>query len=190
MELDKLDWSIIKKLNKHEKINLMDLGMSLKVSHATIKYRMDKMTDKGIISKSYNVNSNLFKLSLFTILIHTNNKTEIKDKLTSCVKVIDHYDTIGDYNLVLNVLAEDITAVESMSNYCKIFNHDSITKKTILPILNYSGTHINIFPKKETKCIEKDEETCIKCKAFKADSCPGCPIMKDYKGSLKYVLSE
>jgi DNA-binding Lrp family transcriptional regulator len=173
MELDQLDLDIIDELNLSSKSDLVTIGKKLGVSHGTIKYRIDKMLEHDMIRRNYGINLSKIKLGLYNFMLNVSDKEKYLETLTKCTRFFGYFDTIGEYNLVIQILAEDILTIESISNNCSLYNDKRITKKTIVPMMNFSRRYIyvNLNFKKRKKSCGND---CKSCHAYKSSVCKGC----------------
>ena len=188
-KFDKLDLDIISELNSRFKTDLITIGKKLGVSHATVKYRIDNMRRKNLISRSYNLNINELNMEFYCVLINANNPEQVRKKLANCAKVVSYYSTLGEYNLLVLVLAENMGCMDSMMNNCSSFNDGGIARKTVLPLLNYSSIfrEINLNYRSDAKrlCSADGRAKCLKCISHKNKVCQGCPTMEGYFGDFK-----
>jgi len=59
MQIDKKDIEIIKILEEDSRMSILELGRKVKLSHETVRYRINKLVKKGIIEKfTVSVNKN------------------------------------------------------------------------------------------------------------------------------------
>ncbi|MBN1792179.1 AsnC family transcriptional regulator [Candidatus Woesearchaeota archaeon] len=187
---DSIDLDILQELNSDFKKSLAEVGKKVGLSHAAVKYRIDQMRSKDLISRSYNLNINKLNLQFFCLIMHVNEKERLKEEFSNCPKVMAYYDTIGDYNLMILLLVENLQTAEAMLSHCPLFSGWSIQKKVLLPLLNYSRKYrqINLSYREKGKknpCKKMDSKFCLKCEAYKQGRCCGCPTMPGYKGNFK-----
>jgi DNA-binding Lrp family transcriptional regulator len=109
--MDDLDHQILEKLQENDKLSYKKIGKTLKKPASTIHFRVKKMIDDKIIVK-FSAIVDMEKLGYNTVgwlglTIDPLMRDEIIKKLSSykLIKIIS--STTGDYNLILQILAEN-----------------------------------------------------------------------------------
>ena len=109
--MDDLDLQIIEKLQENDKLSYKKIGKALKKPASTIHFRVKKLIDEKIIVK-FSAIVDMEKLGYNTVgwlglTIDPLMRDEIIKKLASykLIKMIS--STTGDYNLMLQILAEN-----------------------------------------------------------------------------------
>ena len=114
--MDNLDWKLIMKLRSDGRKTFKELGEAIGFTSLGAKKRVDKLLKKGIIHISALVNTDALDLRLALILLEIENAETMRkiiDRYSKCPRVINFFTTIGGYNLIALVMAEDQATLES-----------------------------------------------------------------------------
>lgn len=184
--LDKKDKKIIMLINDDWAQGATEMGRKLGLSHTAIRSRLKRLT-RDLIKISCTVDIDKLELKLFLICLEARFKSKVVNHVKHCPKIINYYDTFGEYNLVLLAVAENTDTMESMIEQCFSFNFTDITKYTVIPLTNspvmYQPLRFDSEDKKiGLKCDFKTD--CPNCESFKENRCVGCPLHPGYKGVL------
>ena len=172
---DKTDKKIITMINDDWEKGTTKIGRELKLSHTAIRSRLKRLK-RDLIKVSCNVN--IEKLGF---------KNEVVDRIKCCPKIISYFNTYGEYNFIMLVVAENTKTMESMIEHCFSFNCTDITKYSVIPIINSSSMYqpIKFLSETEKSMLKCDFKTdCPDCESFKKNMCIGCPLYDGYKGIL------
>ena len=184
--LDKKDKKIIRLINDDWAQGATEMGRKLGLSHTAIRSRLKRIT-RDLIKISCTVDIDKLGLKLFLICLEARFKSKVVNHVKNCPKIINYYDTFGEYNLVLLAVAENTDTMESMIEQCFSFNFTDITKYTVIPLTNspvmYQPLRFDSEDEKiRLKCDFKTD--CPNCESFKENRCVGCPLHPGYKGVL------
>ena len=191
--MDKIDWRLIKELQADGRKTFKDLGEAIGFTSLGAKKRYEKLRKKNLINISALVNANVLDLRLAFILLDIENVEALRniiERYNNCPRVINFFTTMGTYNLVALVMAEDQTTLESeCTEKCALRSGKGIRRSELyiigqvhhFPFLPLSVE--NLGGKREVApCGVK----CKDCQSFQNEKCVGCPTLKDYKGPLKW----
>lgn len=183
---DKTDKKIITMINDDWEQGTTKIGRELGLSHTAIRSRLKRLK-RDLIKVNCNVDIEKLGLKLFLICLEARFKNKVVNHVKNCPKIINYFDTYGEYNFVMLAVAEDTSTMESMIEQCCSFNFTEITKYTVMPITNSPLIHqpIRFYSQEEKKNMKCDFKTdCPNCKSYKEDRCVGCPLHKGYRGVL------
>jgi len=126
MQIDKKDIEIIKILEEDSRMSILELGRKVKLSHETVRYRINKLVKKGIIEKfTVSVNKNKLGFNIYAvIMISTWNYTQ--KEWGDFLKYLKDYPNIiaiekitGNYDLKIAFWVKDSDEFESVSHSIK-----------------------------------------------------------------------
>jgi DNA-binding Lrp family transcriptional regulator len=147
---------------------------------------------QGIINISALVNTGSLNLCLALILLEIESAEAMRkiiDRYSKCPRVINVFTTMGGYNLIALVMAEDQTTLESESvERCALRSGEGIRRSEFYLIGRVH--HTPFLPLKAEALREKSDRTpcdvqCKDCPSFQDQTCVGCPALSYYRGPLK-----
>ncbi len=185
-KIDTVDKEIIKLINNDWQQGATQIGRKVGLSHTAVRSRIQNLT-KEHVKVTCNVNIEKLGFKLFLLCLDARVKNEVVKRIKCCPKIIDYYNTYGEYNFIMLALAENTETMESMIEHCFSFDCADITRYTVIPIINSSNMYypIHFLSENDKKTRQCDFKTdCPDCDSFKNDRCVGCPLHKGYKGIL------
>jgi len=188
--LDEVDRKIISQLQKDGRTTFKELSQLVGFSSMGTKKRVDKLLEKGILKVSSLLNIKKLGMQAAIVLMEIES-SEAMEKLLNrfkdCPRVVNIFKTMGGYNLVALVVAEDQDTLESISvEKCSLRTSQGIRRSEFMPIgkILYSPflairEHLTHKEKTKTPC----NVDCRTCKRYQIE-CSGCPATSFYKGTL------
>jgi Lrp/AsnC family transcriptional regulator for asnA, asnC and gidA len=192
MTLDDIDWKLITALQSDGRKTFKELGEKIGFTSLGAKKRVDKLLKKGIIDISALVNTDALNMCLALILLEIESASTMRkiiDRYSRCPRVINVFTTMGGYNLIALVMAEDQTTLESESmERCALRSGEGIRRSEFYLIGKVH--HTPFLPLKTGTLRAKDDVTpcgvqCNSCPSFQNNKCVGCPTLSYYRGPLK-----
>jgi len=192
--MDAIDWKLIMRLQSDGRTTFKDLGEAIGFTSLGAKKRVDKLINKDIIDISALVNTDKLDLRLALILLEIENAETMRniiERYSKCPRVINFFTTMGGYNLIALIMAEDQATLESECvEKCALRSGEGVRRSEIYLI--GSVHHYPFLPLKANSLNEKAEVApcgvkCDSCKSFKEEKCVGCPALSYYRGPLKMV---
>jgi len=189
--MDKIDWTLIKQLRSDGRKTFKELGESIGFTSLGAKKRIEKLLKKNIIHISALVNTDALDLRLALILLEIENAETMRkiiDRYSKCPRVINFFTTMGGYNLIALVMAEDQATLESESmEKCALRSGEGIRRSEFYLIGRVH--HYPFLPLKADALKEKGDVTpcgvqCKECPSFQDEKCFGCPTLSYYRGPL------
>jgi len=191
--MDKIDWKLIKQLRSDGRKTYKELGTAIGFTSLGAKKRIEKLRNKNLIHISALVNTDALNLRLALILLEIESAEAMRkiiDRYSKCPRVINFFTTMGGYNLIALVMAEDQTTLESESmEKCALRSGEGIRRSESYLI----GTvqHYPFLPLKTDTLEEKGDVTpcgvqCKDCRSFQDKKCVGCPTLSYYRGPLEW----
>lgn len=128
--MDNLDLSIIEYLLKNSRTPFMEIARKLKVSESTIRKRVDKLEEKGMI-KSYSLVIDTNKLgfgniALIGVDVAPEKYLDVAKKLSEFEEIKYAASTTGDHMFMLEVVARNDDELRAFSN--KLKGIDGVTR--------------------------------------------------------------
>jgi Lrp/AsnC family transcriptional regulator for asnA, asnC and gidA len=192
LNLDEIDWKIIKHLQRDGRKSFRDLGKAIGYTGLGAKKRVEKLLDKDVIQVSALINTNTLDLQLAMIMLETESAEamrKIVDQYKDCPRIISLFTTMGGYNLIALVMAENPgTLVSESMEQCALRSGPGIRRSEFYPI----GTihHSPYLPLRGGIPHVKSHVSpcgvdCRECPSFGRQRCVGCPSVIQYFGPLK-----
>jgi len=191
--MDKIDWKLIKQLRSDGRKTYKELGETIGFTSLGAKKRIAKLLKKNIIHISALVNTDALDLRLALILLEIESAETMRkiiDRYSKCPRVINFFTTMGGYNLIALVMAEDQATLESESmEKCALRSGEGIRRSEFYLIGRVH--HYPFLPLKADALKEKGDITpcgvqCKDCPSFQDEKCVGCPTLSYYRGPLEW----
>jgi len=191
--MDKIDWKLIKQLRSDGRKTYKELGDAIGFTSLGAKKRIAKLLKKNIIHISALVNTDALDLRLALILLEIESAETMRkiiDRYSKCPRVINFFTTMGGYNLIALVMAEDQATLESESmEKCALRSGEGIRRSEFYLIGRVH--HYPFLPLKADALKEKGDITpcgvqCKDCPSFQDEKCVGCPTLSYYRGPLEW----
>ena len=189
--LDEVDRKIVSKLQLDGRTTLQELAKNIGFTSMGIKKRLQKLKDQNCIQVSTLLNSFSFKLSPAIVMLEMENAEAMQnllDRFRDCPRVINIFKTMGGYNLIALVIAEDKDTLESISvEKCSLRSSEGIRRSEFYPI---SDIYFSPFLQVREHLTHKDKGVtpcnvdCRPCSRYQNNKCVGCPSTHYYKGTL------
>lgn len=191
--MDKIDWKLIMQLQLDGRKTFKELGETIGFTSLGAKKRIEKLLKKNLIHISALVNTDALDLRLALILLEIENAETMRkiiDRYNKCPRVINFFTTIGGYNLIALVMAENQATLESESmEKCALRSGEGIRRSEFYLIGRVH--HYPFLPLKADALKEKGDITpcgvqCKDCPSFQDEKCVGCPALSYYRGPLEW----
>ena len=189
--MDEVDRKIISQLQQDGRTTFQELAKIVRFSSMGIKKRVDKLLEKGILKVSSLLNVKQLGLQAAVVLIEIESSEALEillHRFKDCPRVVNIFTTLGGYNLIALVVAEDQDTLESISvEKCSLRSSEGIRRSEFYPIgdIHYSPfllvrEHLTHKERTTTPC----NVDCRPCNRYKAQKCVGCPATTCYRGML------
>jgi DNA-binding Lrp family transcriptional regulator len=189
--MDEVDRKIIKQLQMDGRTSLEELAKLTGYTSMGTKKRMQKLLDKGTIKVSASLSPAQLKLVPAIVMLEMENTKatqNIIDRFKDCPRVIYIFKTIGGYNLIALVVAEDQETLESISaEKCSLRSGAGIRRSEFYPI---GDVFFSPFLPVREHLVARNKTAapcgvdCEPCPRYQTKKCVGCPATKYYRGSL------
>jgi len=134
--LDRVDLKILKILNDNARKSFREIGRELGISEGTVRNRVKKLTEKGIITGFHaTINPKNLGFEVVAILglyIKPSKVDETLNKLKELEEIVELYQTTGEYDAVCIAVLKDI---ESLGRFLA---------EKIYPLVNVNGCKVTI----------------------------------------------
>jgi DNA-binding Lrp family transcriptional regulator len=189
--MDNIDWKLIKELRSDGRKTFKELGEAIGFTSLGAKKRVEKLLKKDLIHISALVNTEVLNLRLALILLEIENAETLRniiDRYNKCPRVINFFTTMGGYNLIALVMAEDQTTLESEAmEKCGLRSGEGIRRSEVYLIGRVQ--HYPFLPLKTDIIKEQGDTTpcgvkCKDCQSFQDKKCVGCPTLSYYRGPI------
>ena len=189
--MDEVDRKIIAQLQLDGRTTFAKLAKSIGFSNVGAKKRVDKLCRKGIIDISALVNTEKTGLHAAVVLIEIEGAAamhRLLERFKECPRVVHIFSTLGGYNMVALVVAENQDTLESISvEKCSLRSGEGIRRSEFCPI---GKIHYRPFLPVRKHLARRGQEItpcwvdCRTCDRYNAEKCVGCPATSHYRGTL------
>jgi DNA-binding Lrp family transcriptional regulator len=155
------------------------------------KKRVDKLLEKDIIRISTLINAEYIGLRAALVLIEIEDAESMQkllDRFKECPRVVNIFTTLGGYNLIALVVAENRETLDSISvEKCSLRSGEGIRRSEFYPI---GDVYYSPFLAVREYLVDKERNItpcgvdCRPCNRYKAEKCVGCPATSYYRGTL------
>ena len=190
--MDSIDWKLITQLQSDGRTTFKDLGDVIGFTSLGAKKRVDKLVNKGIIDISALVNTTKLDLRLALIMLEIENAETMRkiiDRYSKCPRIINFFTTVGGYNLIALIMAEDQGTLESECvEKCALRSGEGIRRSEIYLIggvYHYPFMPLKADALRQTEDVAPCGVKCDGCQSFEDKKCVGCPALSYYRGPLK-----
>jgi len=189
--VDEFDKKLLEILFKNGRAKLSDIAKSLGYTSMGIKRRLDKLMRSGLVQISALVNFRKIKLLLALIYLEVENANYAKRiirRFEKCPRVINIFTTLGGYNLIALVFAEDLDTMESISiEKCSLRSQPGVRRSEFYPVGEVYYSHylpIRFDLAHKSLDISPCGVDCKTCTRFINSKCAGCAATKIYRGQI------
>ena len=191
MALDEIDRKIVTQLQRDSRTTLEELGKITGYSSMGVKKRIDRLLKDKTIKVTALLNVGSIGLCAAIVLLEMESASSMQnllERFKDCPRVVHIFSTIGGYNLIALVVADNQETLESISiEKCSLRSGRGIRRSEFYPIGNihfspFLSIREDLTHKQET--ITPCEVNCKPCIRYKLNKCVACPATSYYRGSL------
>ncbi|MDQ1281305.1 MAG: hypothetical protein QG670_2570 [Thermoproteota archaeon] len=189
--MDEVDRKIIQQLQENGRTTFEELGKKTGFTSMGVKKRVDKLLEEEIIKVSTSINLKSLNLCAAIVLLEMESADVMQlllERFRNCPRVVHIFTTLGGYNLIALVVAENQETLQSISmEKCSLRSSEGIRRSEFYPIGNI---HFSPFLPVRENLTHKEmmdapcKVDCIPCTRYKTKSCVGCPATSCYRGTL------
>lgn len=189
--MDIVDRKIISQLQLDGRATLEELAKYVGFTSMGIKKRLQRLTSQGAIQVSALLNPFFFKLFPAIVLLEMESAEAMQnllERFKDCPRVVHIFKTIGGYNLIALVIAEDKDTLESISvEKCSLRSSAGIRRSEFYPI---GDVYFSPFISVREHLTHKERNSapcnvnCKPCTRYTTRKCVGCPATIHYRGTL------
>ncbi len=190
--MDETDKKIITILQEDGRTTLQEISQHIGLTSMGTKKRVEKLQKNKIIKIQALINHNALKLHPAIVMLEmesTEAMQQLLERFKDCPRVIQIFKTVGGYNLIALVVAENQDTLESISmEKCSLRCSQGIRRSEFYPI---SETLFSPFLQiREGLATQQDNKVtpcnveCNPCKRYENKKCVGCPTNSRYRGIL------
>lgn len=189
--MDDIDRKVISKLQVDGRTTLEELARATGFTSMGIRKRIQRLVDRDAVKVSALLNPFSFKLSPAIVLLEMESVEAMQsllDRFKDCPRVVYIFKTMGGYNLIALVIAEDQDTLESISiEKCSLRSGGGIRRSEFYPI---GDIYFSPFLPVREHLTHKERTTapcrvdCKPCSRYKTQKCVGCPSTSYYRGTL------
>jgi len=189
--LDEVDRKIISQLQLNSRTTFEELGKLVGYTSMGAKKRVDRLLKEDIIEVSATLNTtslNLFPAILLLEMESAEAMNRLLKRFEKCPRVVHIFTTLGGYNLIALVVAEDQDTLESISlEKCSLRSGEGIRRSEFYPIGNIQYSPflmVREYLTHKERTIAPCNVDCRPCPRYQSQKCVGCPTTQYYKGPL------
>ena len=189
--MDEIDRKIISQLQLYGRTTLKELSRIVGYTSMGVKKRVDNLLEQETIKISALLNIEPLKLCaaiLFLEIESAEAMHKLLERFRDCPRVVHIFTTLGGYNLIALVVAEDQETLESISiEKCSLRSSEGIRRSEFYPIgdVQYSPfLSVREYLTHKERKISPCNVDCGPCQRYKSKKCVGCPTTRYYHGTL------
>jgi DNA-binding Lrp family transcriptional regulator len=189
--MDEVERKIICQLQADARTTLEELAQITGFTSMGVKKRLKKLVAQGAIKNQALLNPSAFGLLPAMVLLEMKDAEAMQDvmnRFKECPRVVHIFKTIGGYNLIALVIAEDQDTLDSISiEKCSLRSSPGIRRSEFYPI---SDNAFSQFLQVREYLTHKGKDKapcnvdCTTCNRYKTKKCVGCPTTIHYQGTL------
>ena len=189
--MDEVDRKIITQLQQDGRTTLQDLAKIIGYTSMGTKKRLEKLLKKNTIKITALINPTALKLHPAIVMLEMESAEAMQDlieRFKDCPRVVHIFKTIGGYNLIALVVAENQETLESISTEkCSLRCSRGIRRSEFYPI---SDTYFSSYLQIRENLAHKEKTftpcsvDCAPCNRYENQKCVGCPTTSHYRGTL------
>ncbi|MEM2912153.1 MAG: AsnC family transcriptional regulator [Candidatus Bathyarchaeia archaeon] len=189
--MNDVDRKIISQLQIDGRTTLEELARNVGFTSMGVKKRLQRLIQQGAIKVSASLNPFYFKLYPAMVLLEMESAEAMQkllERFKECPRVIQIFKTLGGYNLIALVVAENQDTLESISiEKCSLRSSAGIRRSEFYPI---GEIHFLPFLMVREYLTHRGKETapcnvdCKPCMRYTNGKCVGCPATLQYRGTL------
>ena len=189
--MDDVDREIISQLQIDGRTTFRELGKITGYTGVGVKKRVSNLLKENAIRISAQLNLKHFGLCAAIALIETDGPETMRrllKRFKDCPRVVHIFSTVGGFNIIALVVAENQETLESISmEKCSIRSEKGIRRSEFYPI---RGIHYSPFISVRGHLTQKGlaappcNVDCRPCERYKSGECVRCPATEYYLGPL------
>ena len=189
--MDEVDRKIIQQLQENGRTTFEELRKVVGFTSMGVKKRVDKLLEEEVIKVSTSLNLKSLSLCAAIVLLEMENADVMQhllERFRDCPRVVHIFTTLGGYNIIALVVAENQETLQSISmEKCSLRSSEGIRRSEFYPIGNI---HFSPFLPVREHLTHKEminapcHVDCIPCIRYQTNSCVGCPATSCYRGTL------
>lgn len=188
--MDDIDKKIIEQLRIDGRTTLQEISKKTGYTSMGVKKRLDKLIESGVIKITALLNTSQVELYPALVFLEMETAEDLKnivEKFNNCPRMVKLFTSLGGYNLIALVVAENQDTLGCISvEKCSIRSQKGIRRSEFYPIGEvYYNPYIDTGP----RIPSKTEETpcgvdCRNCSSYKEEKCVACPLTSLYRGKI------
>jgi DNA-binding Lrp family transcriptional regulator len=189
--MDETDKRIISELQINGRATLGRLAEITGFSSMGVRKRLQKLIEQGAIKISALLNPSHLKLFPTIVLLEMENAETMRrllDRFRDCPRIVYIFKTLGGYNLIALIVAEDQNTLESISiEKCSIRSGSGVRRSEFYPVSDiYFSQFIPVreYLANKKRSIAPCGVDCKPCIRYVNEKCVGCPATVHYRGTL------
>ncbi len=189
--MDETDRKIITQLQTDGRTTLKEIAQKIGYTSMGTKKRLEKLVKNDTIKVSALLNPTELGLHPAIVMLEMENAGAMQnllDRFKDCPRVIQIFKTVGGFNLIALVLAENRETLESISmEKCSMRSGPGIRRSEFYPISDtYFAPYLQVRENLAHKgtAVAPCSVDCDPCIRYKLHKCVGCPATNKYKGTL------
>lgn len=188
--MDEVDRKIISQLQLDGRTTFKELSRIVGYTSMGVKKRVRNLLEQDVVKVSALLNIKSLNLCAAFLLLEIESAEamhKLLERFKDCPRVVHIFTTLGRYNLIALVVAEDQETLESIFiEKCSLRSSEGIRRSEFYPIGNvhYSPfLSVREYLAHKERTISPCNVDCRHCRRYKAKKCVGCPTIHYYHGS-------
>ncbi|MEM2914026.1 MAG: AsnC family transcriptional regulator [Candidatus Bathyarchaeia archaeon] len=183
-----MDKKIIHILQEDGRASLSSIGKELGLSHVAVMKRLKNLCERLVkVSPGINAEYLGFRVAVVNAEVETPERLrELVNLFSKCPRVVFLTTTMGAYNLMTIMVAEDADTLNAIVEVCSIRAQKGVRRSEAT--IGEAPKIPKYLPIKIVAAKEDEKApcgiNCGKCMRYQEEKCLGCPATKYYRGPL------
>jgi len=189
--MDEKDRKIVRQLQRDGRTSYEKLGKIVGFSGVGARKRGEKLLGRGMIKISALLNAKALELNAALVMLETESAQAMRnilERFKDCPRIVHMFTSLGGYNLIALVVAEDQETLQGISmEKCSLRTAEGVRRSEFYPIeeIEYSP-YLPVREHLASRSLEIAPCTvdCRSCERYASLKCVRCPATHYYRGSL------
>ncbi|MCX8152361.1 MAG: Lrp/AsnC family transcriptional regulator [Archaeoglobaceae archaeon] len=182
--MDEKDKEILELLEKNPEKSQSEIAKAVGLSQPSVGARIKKLKDLEIIDHVYGINLKKVKFYLIKVDLKCTNPKEMLKKFSECPYFLNGFVVVGEKNLTLLFISEDLATLESILDKQIRLNPNVQSVEAGIVVRAEKDIVTPMKIKVEKGKVPCENGNCSSCDFWNLNLCLGCPITGYYRGKI------
>ena len=184
--LSKKELALLKAAEGCCRVSYTETSRKLGVSHTAVRKAIDKLASKGLLEVAPLLNVENLDVVLALLFLEVPSDREVNkilERFRECPRIISMFKTLGEYNVVALIYAEDQSVLDSILGSCMLRVAEGIRKSEVILVSSVLlGGTLHLKVSVSRRSVAPCGVDCYACDRFRSGKCVACPAVWCYTG--------